>query len=191
MISPFFTKSCLDSSPPLASLLMTPLLMRLLRRAAHNTRAELDPDTIARVAKYPPATRALVWGLFVLGIAGAALITGYNAVHGAALVGISIGLGLVVVLVGMVAEFTRVRVEWTDTAVSFASPWSAPRSLEWDEIVDVTYSRTAVGVRPTRCSPGLISLGTPTRMIISPETGWRGGMNPAAAQVKNARASGQ
>jgi hypothetical protein len=122
---------------------MTPLLMRLLRRAAHNTRAELDPDTIARVAKYPPATRALVWGLFVLGIAGAALITGYNAVHGAALVGISIGLGLVVVLVGMVAEFTRVRVEWTDTAVSFASPWSAPRSLEWDEIVDVTYSRTA------------------------------------------------
>ena len=32
-----------------------------------------------------------------------------------------------------------------------------------------TYSRTAVGVSPTRCSPGLISEGTPTRMMLPPK----------------------
>lgn len=38
---------------------------------------------------------------------------------------------------------TRVRVEWTETAVSIASPWAPPRCLPWDQIVEVKYSPSA------------------------------------------------
>jgi hypothetical protein len=50
--------------------------------------------------------------------------------------------------------------------VAIAGP-EARAGLDQHEWPWPTYSRTAVGVRPTRCSPGLISEGTPTRMMIS------------------------
>jgi hypothetical protein len=143
MISPSFTQSCFAVSLPVASMLMTRFVLSLLQKAARNTQADVSEGTAARVATYPVAVRAVAWGLLILGTVGAVPIAAYNAAHGAVLLGTVIGVAMVVVLVGTVAEFTRVRVEWTETAVSFASPWSAPRRLEWDEIVDVTYSRAA------------------------------------------------
>jgi hypothetical protein len=126
--------------------LTTSLFLSFLHAVARNTRAKLadvGDGTTIQVATYPMAMQAFAWSMLVIGIPVAAVIGGYDALHGAVVMGTVISVAIVVVLLGTVAELTRVRVEWTDTAVTLASPWSTPRSLDWDEIVEVTYSPTA------------------------------------------------
>jgi hypothetical protein len=125
---------------------MTRLVLSLLRKAARNTRADVDDTKAARVATYPAAVRALalvMLVMLVIGIVGAAIVAGYNATHGAPLRGTVIAAAIVAVPLVTATEFTSVRVEWTDTAVNFASPWNAPRSAAWEDIVEVKYSKTA------------------------------------------------
>jgi hypothetical protein len=142
MISQTFTERCFTECASLASILTTQFVFAVLRQVARNTQAHVDDRTAVRVATYPAAARAVAWGTLTLGLAGALIIAGYNATHGAVLQGTIIAAAIVTVLVATVAEFTRVRVEWTDTGLQYSSPWSAPRRLRWEEIVGVTYSRT-------------------------------------------------
>ncbi len=143
MISNTFTQSCLTVSLPVASMLMTRFVLGLLHKAARNTQAGVDDGTAARVATYPIAVRALAWGMLVVGVAGAVVVAGYNATHGAVFTGLAIAVVIISVIAATVAEFTRVRVEWTDTNLQYNSPWSAPRRVTWEDIVEVTYSQTA------------------------------------------------
>ena len=122
---------------------MTRFIVALIQKAARNTPAEVDARTAARVATYPTVVRGLAWVLLVLFAPGAALVAGYQITHGTPLPGIVVGAAILSAVVGMVVEFTRVRIEWTDATVSVTSPWAAPRSIHWDEIVEVTYSPTA------------------------------------------------
>ncbi len=122
---------------------MTRFILMLLQKAARDTPTEADAKTAARVATYPTLVRGTGWVLLVLGVGAAALVAGYQIAHQTPLQGILIGVAILTVLVVMVAEFTRVRVEWTDDTVSFSSAWAAPRTIPWDEIVEVSYSQTA------------------------------------------------
>ena len=143
MISQVSTPGCSPFTASLASGLMTRLVHSMLQKAAHRTRAEVDVTTARRVATYPTAARAAAWTSLVLGVAAAVLIAGYDVTHGAPLEGLFIGAAIISGVAALVAEFTRVRVEWTDTALSFASPWAAPRHIPWDDIVEVKYSQIA------------------------------------------------
>jgi hypothetical protein len=134
---------CVTLATSLASVSMTRFILALMQRAARNTPAEVDAKTAARVATYPTVVRGVGWALLVLGVGGTVLVAGHQITHQTLLQGILISAAIVSVLVAIVTEFTRVRVEWTDTTLSFSSPWTTPRSIPWDEIVEVTYSQTA------------------------------------------------
>ncbi|HEX3595301.1 MAG TPA: hypothetical protein VHU80_09375 [Polyangiaceae bacterium] len=122
---------------------MTRFIIRLMQNAGRNTHAEIDAITATRSATYPVVVRGMSWVLLVLGAGAAALLAGYQIAHQTPLQGILMGVALLSLVMAMVAEFTRVRVEWTNDALSFGSPWAAPRSIPWDEVVEVTYSQAA------------------------------------------------
>ena len=100
---------------PGAPIFATSLFLSWLRDSARNTRAKVRDDTGARVATYPAALQAFAWSMVGIGIPGGVVIAGYSARHGAVLLGTVISVAIVVVVLGAVLEFTRVRVEWTDT----------------------------------------------------------------------------
>jgi hypothetical protein len=45
--------------------------------------------------------------------------------------------------VAMVVDFMRVRAEWTDTELTFSSPWGGTRKLRWTDVAEVTYSHSS------------------------------------------------
>ena len=143
MISPSLAPECIAFSTPIASVLMTRFVLALMERSARNSKPEVDAATGAHVAKYPVAIRAAGWILLVLDGAAALGIAIYQGNHGAPFRGILLGSLLFAIMVATVVEFTRVRVEWTDTAIDFASPWASPRRLAWSDIVQVKYSASA------------------------------------------------
>jgi hypothetical protein len=148
MITTSFTPGCIAISTPVASILMTRFFIALMERSARKTRAEAGGAAGARIASYPVGIQAVGWGLLGTWTALAIGITIYQATRNQAPYrGMLIGAAVVAVLAAMVAEFTRVRVEWTDTALSFDSPWAAPWAdpsrIAWEDIVQVKYSASA------------------------------------------------
>jgi hypothetical protein len=122
---------------------MTRLILKLMQTAARKTSAKVDAATGVRVATYTPVARGLGWMLLLIAVVGIAFILSQIGLQGVTAAGGIACAAVVALCAAMVLEFTGVRAEWTDSELTFTSPWGGTRQLRWSEVTEIHYSAAA------------------------------------------------
>jgi hypothetical protein len=121
--------------------LVIALILRLARRPA-----PYEPSLEAKVLRYGWLVRsiALLGALLLLACVAQVLLTSGIRVWRASPHIIVAVLVITALEVGFAVETLGVRILLTDRAIIGYSPWRFPRAIDWEEIVDVSYSAAAM-----------------------------------------------
>ena len=113
-------------------------ILLALRSAARNATASIGATSGTRVARYPKAARALALflalipfglGFILLQLRPDQLRTGIIACSA-----MTVGILL------LVLEFTCARASWSESGLTYRSPWQKSRTINWEDIVEVGFS---------------------------------------------------
>jgi len=117
------------------------MLVLVFRVAATNARARFDVASGAHVARYPLVARAFTWLLMVVPIG--LLVALLTVTENQFFVGACVCLVAMAGALSLLLEFNFARATWSESCLVFQSPWCKVRSIAWDEVREVQFSRAA------------------------------------------------
>jgi hypothetical protein len=118
-------------------------IVLILKSVARNAGATRSIDSRIRIARYPFIARAFAWLLALIPLGLWAALVLATPVRSQVNTGIVVCGSLTAAALVLLLEFNYARLSWSDARLTSRSPWRRTRTIDWLDVVEVRFLKTA------------------------------------------------